>query len=402
MLLAWLLPPGRAVGLVAFLLLMLTVNPPGDSPGVAALSLPISQLCTGLLLTTACAHLARHRSRTGVGKTAWVWWGSLLLFVLLIFLYYVTYDLRLPISRPFTLYLVVVAMGLGLFSAIDRWAASSRVRPSLHLLGLSSLHGLALGLALLLAATTALWQQPSTVNAQSTTLRLFDYNVHNGFDMRGALNLEAMARLIESQQADIVTLQEVSRGWVVNGSVDMAAWFSWWLGMPVTFSSTTGPDWGHALLTRFPVIRHEEFALPPPGLPLSRGFAYHEIDIGAEKPLLVINTHLHHTFEDVTIREEQAASILHFLEGSPIQRLALTGDLNAQPMQPALLSLQAIGLRDLVTESGQTPGFTYPADAPVRRIDYILASPDVTLRALAIPTDAISDHLGIGATLVIP
>ena len=95
----------------------------------------------------------------------------------------------------------------------------------------------------------------------------------------------------------------------------MATWLSWRLGMPVVFSPTSGLDWGHAVLTHYPVTRHDEFALPPPGLPLARGFAYHEIAVGDEGPLLLINTHLHHIRKDATIREQQVASILHFLEG---------------------------------------------------------------------------------------
>lgn len=400
-LVGWLLPPGRAVALAAFVGLMMTVNPPGLDSTSAAIALPFSQICAGLLLTSACTHLTRHRSRVGVGHTAWLWWASMLLCVLLIFLYYVTYDIALPISREFTLYLTVVCMGAGVVAALDRWVASPRIRPSLHQMGIPSLHGLALILALLLGLTVAFWQQPSTASAQSTSLRVFNYNIHNGFDVRGTLNLEAIAQLIEDQQAEIVTLQEVSRGWVVNGSVDMAVWLSWRLGMPVTFSSTSGLDWGHAVLSRFRVTRHDEFALPPPGLPLSRGFAYHEINVGDPQPLLLINTHLHHRQADNTIREQQAATILHFLEGNPMRRLLITGDLNAQPTDPVLLSLQAAGLRDLIAEAGATPGYTFPADNPARRIDYILASPDIGLQQLEIAPAVISDHLGIGATITL-
>ena len=394
-LLAWLLPPGRAVALAAFVLLMMTLNPPLLNPATTALSLLVSQICAGLLLTSACAHLARHRSRAGVSHTAWLWWGSLILFVLLIFLYYATYELRLPISREFTLYLTVVGMGAGVLFAVDRWAASLRIRPALH--GLA--HGLALTLAILVALTAAIWQQPSFANAQSNALRLFDYNSHEGFNIAGTLDLEAIAQLIEGQQAEIVTLQEVSRGWVVNGSVDMALWLSWRLGMPITFSATSGLDWGHGLLTRYPVTRHDGFALPPPGLPLTRGFAYHEIDVGTGKPLLLINTHLHHVRNDAAIREQQVATILHFLEGNALERLVVTGDLNAEPTDTVLLSLQAAGLRDLIEEAGLAPGYTSPSDNPTRRIDYILASPDIGLRALEIAPEVISDHLGIGATI---
>ena len=397
--LAWLLPPGRAVALGAFALLMMAVNPPFFNAGFAALFLLIGQICAGLLLTTACTHLARQRSETSVGHTTWLWWGSMILFVVLIFLYYITYDMRLPISREIVLYLAVVGMGAGLFLAVDRWAVLPSMRPSLPQMGLSSPYGLTLALVILLALTVANWQRPPSASIQADTVRIFDYNSYGGFNIYGTLDLEATAQLIESQDADIVTLQEVSRGWVIGGSVDMVAWLSWRLGMPVVFSPTSGLDWGHAVLTHYPVTRHDEFVLPPPGLPLARGFAYHEIAVGDEGPLLLINTHLHHIRQDATIREQQVASILHFLDGNPIRRLILTGDLNSLPMDTVLLSLQAAGLRDLVAEADLKPGFTYPSADPSQRIDYILASPDIGLRALEIPPDIVSDHLGIGATI---
>ena len=400
-LLAWLAPPGRTAALLAFVVLMMTINPFAPTPGAAALALLFSQIGAGLLVTTACTQLARRRRHTGVGHTAWVWWGSMMLFVLLIFLYYVTYDIRLPVSREFILYLVVLAMGAGALFSLDFWVISPRTRPTLPRRGAPALYGLGLALAVLVISTAVIWQRPPAVHARSNVLRLFDYNTHNGFNMAGTLDLESMAQLIQDQQADIVALQEVSRGWVVNGSVDMVAWLSWRLGMPAVFSATSGADWGHAIFTRFPVTRRDQFALPPPGLPLSRGFTYHEIDVGGEKPLLLINTHLHHLRQDATIREQQVASILHFLEGSSTQRLIVTGDFNAQPMEPAVLNFQAVGLRDLVAEAGVKPGYTFPADNPTRRIDYILASPDIGLRALEIAPEVISDHLGIAATLVV-
>lgn len=401
-LVAWLLPPGRAIGLVGFVGLMASINPSPLAGNSVIAWLWISQVAAGLLITTGCTHLARNRNRVGVSKTAWLWWASVLLFVALIFLYYVTYDLRLPITREFVLYLAVVIMGAGVLASADRWVVSLEIRPALDHLGAPSLHSLALVLALALGLTTAFWQKPATVRAQSGALTIFNWNMHNGFDTRGHLNLEAMAQLIEAQRADLVALQEVSRGWVVNGSVDVAVWLSWRLGMPVTFSSTSGLDWGHALLSHHRVTRHDEFALPPPGLPLTRGFAYHEIDVGGESPLLLINTHLHHISADGRIREQQAGTILHFLEGNSMRRLLLTGDLNAQPTEKTLLQLYAAGLRDLIEEAGIAPGYTFPADAPARRIDYILASPDISLRELSIPSDVLSDHLGIRATIVLP
>jgi endonuclease/exonuclease/phosphatase family metal-dependent hydrolase len=43
-------------------------------------------------------------------------------------------------------------------------------------------------------------------------VRVLTYNLHFGFDVRGWSDLEAAARAIEATGADVVGLQEVSRG----------------------------------------------------------------------------------------------------------------------------------------------------------------------------------------------
>jgi endonuclease/exonuclease/phosphatase family metal-dependent hydrolase len=63
-------------------------------------------------------------------------------------------------------------------------------------------------------------------------VRVLSYNLHFGFDIRGWSDLEGIARAIESSGAEVVGLQEVSRGWYVNGSTDMLAWLQRRLRMP--------------------------------------------------------------------------------------------------------------------------------------------------------------------------
>ncbi|NIN36019.1 MAG: endonuclease, partial [Gammaproteobacteria bacterium] len=64
----------------------------------------------------------------------------------------------------------------------------------------------------------------------------------------GYLGIEAIAQVMEKSEADIIALQEVSRGWVINGRLDMLTWLSQRLHMPYVFGSATGPLWGNAVL----------------------------------------------------------------------------------------------------------------------------------------------------------
>ena len=73
------------------------------------------------------------------------------------------------------------------------------------------------------------------------------YNLHSAYNSQGRQDLEAIAQVIEESGADVVALQEVSRGWLIDGSTDMAGWLSRRLGMPILFRGTTDPVWGNAI-----------------------------------------------------------------------------------------------------------------------------------------------------------
>lgn len=404
------LPPSRVTALIAAFLLALSIVPPTAGTPALLISRFVSYCAAAVLLTSALTQLSLRRYQAGVARTALLYTGSALLFVLLIFAYYITFQMRVPFGRPAVLYALALLLGVPVVAAWDHWGFAYRP-PAPALPGIRPLAAVLAVVFLLLLGTFARWQPARPAAVGGPVLRVFNYNLHNGFSPQGGLGLEALARTIEAQSADVVALQEVSRGWVINGSVDLLAWLSLRLGQPGTFSPAAGQDWGHGVLSRLPVTRHAVYALPPPGLPLARSFAYHEFDLTggldpearAEENLLrLVNTHLHHTASDGGIRAQQAQNLRQFLSGVPKERLLLVGDFNAEPQTDAIQQLLGLGLRDLIAEAGLTPGYTYSSTEPVRRIDYILASPDFGLRVLTIPDSAASDHLGILAELLLP
>ena len=232
-------------------------------------------------------------------------------------------------------------------------------------------------------------------------MRVITYNIHNGFNTQAHLDLEAIARVIEAEQADVVALQEVSRGWALNGSTDTAEWLSQRLGMPYTFTPTAGQMWGHAVLSRYPITEYVGRPLPPDGLPLGRAFSYQKIDLSDQESLWLLNTHYHHREADSDIRVMQTGTIEAFLtENNPQpNRLILSGDLNAQPDSPEIRALFDLGLRDAAIEANLNPGYTYHATDPDRKLDYLLVSPDLDASAVQIINTAASDHLPIVATV---
>jgi endonuclease/exonuclease/phosphatase family metal-dependent hydrolase len=64
-----------------------------------------------------------------------------------------------------------------------------------------------------------------------------------------------------------------------------------------------------------------------------------------------------------------------------------------------LAPLAAAGLRDAWTECGSGDGFTYPADTPVKRIDYLFLSGSLHCARAEVIDAQISDHRPLLVTL---
>jgi endonuclease/exonuclease/phosphatase family metal-dependent hydrolase len=79
----------------------------------------------------------------------------------------------------------------------------------------------------------------------------------------------------------------------------------------------------------------------------------------------------------------------------------LVGDLNATPDSPEIGAITE-DLADAWAQAGEGDGFTYDAETPHARIDYVLTSSDVVARTAAVVTSDASDHLPVVADLVLP
>ena len=384
-------------GLLALVgLVLLTIQPWGGDPPpiLTGLVFLLGQMALASLLGTIIIGLAQAETQPGWKNTTISHGLTMLLMVILTFGFYITYSLAVPYSRYLLFPLAGLIILLAALGASRRSAQPAATgRPDWSLVYRA---------APLLLLPLGLWlarQTPEPTPAAGGPIRVMTYNVHNGFNTEGQLDLEAIAQVIAAQAPDVVSLQEVSRGWAVNGSADMATWLSRRLGMAYTFSPYGDAVWGHAVLSRRPILQIQTRPLPPAGLLIKRSFSFQQLDWGDGKTLSLLNTHYHHIPADSAIRVEQSAVIRLFLAGQPAGPVVLTGDLNAEPDKPELARLFEFGLRDVVREAGAVSGYTYPASAPVRQLDYILISPDLTATGVEIIASPASDHRPIVVTL---
>lgn len=240
----------------------------------------------------------------------------------------------------------------------------------------------------------------------SLALRVMTYNIRSGNG-----DLARTADAIRASGADLVGLQEVDVHWAErSGFADEATELGTRLHMAVRFAriyrlpGVAGApmrEFGVALLSRFPITRfsddtltrlstQEENPVPTP----TPGLLDAEVDVHGVT-VRVFDTHLDYR-RDPRVREQQVREMVRFIDGSTMPTVVF-GDMNATPDAPELQPLLG-RLHDAWT-SGRGPGFTYPAEAPNERIDYILVTPQFRVRDASVPATQASDHRPVVADL---
>lgn len=326
--------------------------------------------------------------------------GMLVLGVLVLF-YYASLGIRLPFGQQAFPLLAVLLM----MAALAARKASLSSRAYLPGSGRLIPHSLAIWLAVpwligpaILLLVDAL-EHPPPANGSGNSFRLMTYNIHSAYNTAGGQDPAAIAALVEEAGADVVAFQEISRGWLLNGSTDLVAWLGRRLEMPYVLfaSSLEDPLWGNAIMSRFPIVASAAGSLPRHETLIGRGYTRATIELGSGQELLVINTHLSDTAEDLTaLHLEQLSAILESWAGR--EPAVLLGDMNAQPGSAEMAYLLDQGFRD-AWEAGRGPGFTAPAIAPTWRLDWIFHTPDLVASEAAVLANQASDHFPVVVSL---
>jgi endonuclease/exonuclease/phosphatase family metal-dependent hydrolase len=253
-------------------------------------------------------------------------------------------------------------------------------------------------------------------DAMPAGIRVLTFNMHTGIGEDGRLDLTRTAATIRDSGADVVGLQEVDVHWAARSEFrDQAADLAALLGMRAFFApiydlppDTAGAprrQYGVAVLSRLPILatqNHEITRLstqdPNPVPAPAPGFA-EAVVLARGGPVHVYVTHLDFR-PDPAGRAMQVADTVRILdEDRRGARQVLLGDLNATPNAPELAPL----LRRLSDAwSGTDAGFTYPAAAPVKRIDFVAVSANLRVHAARVldgPGSTASDHRPVLAAL---
>jgi endonuclease/exonuclease/phosphatase family metal-dependent hydrolase len=220
-----------------------------------------------------------------------------------------------------------------------------------------------------------------------------------------------VAALVKSTRAVAALLQEVDVKTARSGAVDQVETLANATGFQPAFGPSLihydGGQYGIATLSRFSIGYQSTIPLPVrPPQTRAGGSQEPRVALVAFVQRLttgpiwhVINTHL-----DPAEGTARAQEIAHLVEAykdhaASKEPVLVGGDFNSTPDNPVLAPLRAAGLRDAWAECGSGDGFTYPADAPAKRIDYLFLSGSLQCATAEVIDTRISDHRPLLVTL---
>jgi endonuclease/exonuclease/phosphatase family metal-dependent hydrolase len=235
-------------------------------------------------------------------------------------------------------------------------------------------------------------------HAFAKTLRVMTYNIHVGVGMDKKLDLRRIAEVINKEKPDLVGLQEVDRGVQRTQRIDEIVELSKLTRMDYAFAFNLpyqGGQYGVAILSRFPIRATEHRLYKSLREAERRGFIRAEVRIDG-RVVHFVTTHLDYQHDDGRLFEaQQMLTSLSDVKGP----LIVVGDFNDIPVGDTYRLMRS--LFDDAWLVTRDDGFSYPADKPAKRIDYIFTrrgDPIRAKRAWTVNTLA-SDHIPVVADL---
>lgn len=230
--------------------------------------------------------------------------------------------------------------------------------------------------------------------AEDTTIRVMSFNIHHGaWPDDPTVTLETVRDAILASGADIIGLNEVDKIRSRSSNVDQAAWLANELGFFYAFGENVvfpgDGTYGNAILSRYPITSVTNTLLSSPSVE-QRGMLVANITVhGVDMRFAV--AHLDASLSG-TIRQTQTTEIVSTL-GASSTYTVLMGDMNAEPGTTEINTLTAAFL-DTWAEEGVGNGYTFPGNAPTKRIDYVFVSDDLFILTVEVIDDTVSDdHL---------
>ncbi len=238
--------------------------------------------------------------------------------------------------------------------------------------------------------------------AGKKTLRVMTFNIHVGMGMDKKLDMQRIADVIIQERPDLVGLQEVDRGVRRTEGIDEIAELARMTRMDYAFGHNLDyqeGQYGVAILSKFLIEKIDHRKYENRREAERRGMLLVAVDIGG-RTINFATTHLDYQRDDGRLFETE--QLLRFLADVK-NPLIVVGDFNGEPAGSAH-KLMLTKFEDAwIGTRAKGDGFTYPADKPSKKIDYIFyrASDGVRAKKTWVVKTTASDHLPVMAELEI-
>ena len=239
-------------------------------------------------------------------------------------------------------------------------------------------------------------------HAFAKTIRVMTYNIHVGIGMDKKLDLQRIAEVINKEKPDLVGLQEVDRGVQRTQRIDEIVELSKLTRMEYAFAFNLpyqGGQYGVAILSRFPIRATEHRLYKNLREAERRGFIRAEVRIDG-RVVHFVTTHLDYQHDDGRLFEaQQMLAFLSDVKGP----LIVVGDFNDIPAGDTYKLMRSLFNDAWAEVRPGNNGFSYPADKPSKRIDYIFTrrSDAIKTKRVWVVNTLASDHIPIVADLEI-
>lgn len=222
-------------------------------------------------------------------------------------------------------------------------------------------------------------------------MKIMTFNIQSGFRHpdNDVLDLDFCAKVIEKYSPDIVGLNEVHKGGDYGDQVKEIAeklgYHYYYFGEAIFRWENS---YGNAFMSKYPIKNVETIIIPDPVE--KNDYEYFEtrcivkavVDCGSDVTFMVSHFGL--------AKQERinAVSTICDILGEKPEKSVIMGDYNMNPDHEYLVPIYNI-MKD--TDRGEKM-LTFPADAPVEKLDYIFVSDDIKINDAYVAPEIGSDH----------
>ena len=217
-------------------------------------------------------------------------------------------------------------------------------------------------------------------------------------------NLGAIATLFKATDADVVALQEADGPSFWSGNFDhveyLANQASFRRSVHGAHVDGIGLSYGTALLANLELQDAQAITFEPTLSPVPKGFVVSTIRWPGTPCVDIDVVSIHLDFASESIRRKQAGELIETLRARN-RPVIVMGDMNSEWQLHEDSTVQYL-IQELTLSAyspERTDLDTFPAFG--ERLDWILVSPELKFRSYRVLPDAVSDHRGVVAELVL-